>query len=202
MKNIIRTRIYESPCGSLLLGSYGDMLCLCDWLAEKHHGSVRRRLERLLRAGFVEEVSPVTEEAARQLDEYFAGRRRAFDLPLLFAGTEFQKAVWGELLKIPFGFRPLPPCGRQRPFPDRLRRGNRGQAPDFYIDVAMRRFFTQTVLFGGGLVRKVYPARRKADRDEFVYTSGNGLTLRTPKGFIRDIYYSSVYSPDMRGPLY
>lgn len=76
------------------------------------------------------------------------------------------------------------------------------QMSDFYIDVAMRRFFTQTVLFGGGLVRKVYPARRKADRDEFVYTSGNGLTLRTPKGFIRDIYYSSVYSPDMRGPLY
>ena len=40
--------------------------------------------------------------------------------------------------------------------------------PNFYIDVAMRRFFTQTVLFGGGLVRKVYPARRKADRDEFI----------------------------------
>ena len=103
MKNIIRTRIYESPCGSLLLGSYGDMLCLCDWLAEKHHGRVRRRLERLLNAAFEEETSPVTDEAARQLDEYFAGRRRAFNLPLLFAGTEFQKAVWGELLKIPFG---------------------------------------------------------------------------------------------------
>ena len=103
MKNIIRTRTYESPCGSLLLGSYGDMLCLCDWLAEKHHGRVRRRLERLLNATFEEETSPVTDEAARQLDEYFAGRRRAFNLPLLFAGTEFQKAVWGELLKIPFG---------------------------------------------------------------------------------------------------
>ena len=103
MKNIIRTRIYESPCGSLLLGSYGDMLCLCDWLAEKHHGSVRRRLESLLRAGFVEEVSPVTEEAARQLDEYFAGRRRAFDMPLLLVGTDFQVKVWNELLKIPFG---------------------------------------------------------------------------------------------------
>ena len=95
MKNIIRTRIYESPCGSLLLGSYDDMLCLCDWLAEKHHDRVRRRLERLLNAAFEEEASPVTEEAARQLDEYFAGRRRAFDLPLLFAGTEFQKAVSG-----------------------------------------------------------------------------------------------------------
>lgn len=103
MKNIIRTRIYESPCGSLLLGSYGDMLCLCDWLAEIHHGRVRRRLERLLRAGFVEEAAPVTDEAARQLDEYFAGRRWAFDMPLLLAGTDFQVKVWNELLKIPFG---------------------------------------------------------------------------------------------------
>ena len=76
------------------------------------------------------------------------------------------------------------------------------QMPDFYIDVAMRRFFTQTVLFGGGLVRKVHAARRKATKDAFVYTAADGRTLRTPKGFIRDIYYSSVYSPDMRGPLY
>lgn len=102
-KAFVRTRIYEAPCGVLLLGSYGDMLCLCDWLAEIHHGRVRRRLERLLRAGFVEEAAPVTDEAARQLDEYFAGKRRAFDVPLLFAGTEFQKEVWSELLKIPYG---------------------------------------------------------------------------------------------------
>ena len=103
MKNIIRTRTYESPCGSLLLGSSAGRLCLCDWLAEKHHGRVRRRLERLLNAAFEEGESPVTDEAARQLDEYFAGRRRVFDVPLLFAGTDFQKKVWAELLKIPFG---------------------------------------------------------------------------------------------------
>ena len=41
--------------------------------------------------------------AVRQLDEYFAGRRRAFDLPLLLAGTDFQVKVWNELLNIPFG---------------------------------------------------------------------------------------------------
>ena len=74
--------------------------------------------------------------------------------------------------------------------------------PNFYIDVAMRRFFTETVLFGGGLVRKVHAARRKATRDAFVYTAGDGLTLRTPKDYIQDVYGSSVYSPDMRGPLY
>ena len=41
--------------------------------------------------------------AARQLAEYFAGRRRAFDLPLAPAGTPFQQQVWRQLLQIPFG---------------------------------------------------------------------------------------------------
>lgn len=47
---------------------------------------------------------PLLQEAARQLDEYFAGRRRTFDLPLdLQAGTPFQQAVWRGLLAIPSG---------------------------------------------------------------------------------------------------
>jgi methylated-DNA-[protein]-cysteine S-methyltransferase len=41
--------------------------------------------------------------AARQLKEYFAGKRREFDLPLRMEGTEFQQRVWRELIKIPFG---------------------------------------------------------------------------------------------------
>jgi len=46
---------------------------------------------------------PVLEEARAQLDEYFAGRRRAFELPLAPRGTAFQRAVWTGLLDIPFG---------------------------------------------------------------------------------------------------
>ena len=42
-------------------------------------------------------------EAKRQLDDYFAGRRREFDLPLDLRGTEFQKRVWAELMRIPYG---------------------------------------------------------------------------------------------------
>lgn len=39
----------------------------------------------------------------RQLEEYFAGRRRRFELPLAAAGTAFQQAVWAELMRIPCG---------------------------------------------------------------------------------------------------
>lgn len=46
---------------------------------------------------------PLLIETARQLGEYFAGARRGFELPLDFAGTDFQKKVWQALVAIPFG---------------------------------------------------------------------------------------------------
>jgi|HubBroStandDraft_6_1064221.scaffolds.fasta_scaffold387982_2 methylated-DNA-[protein]-cysteine S-methyltransferase len=46
---------------------------------------------------------PVLVETRRQLEEYFARTRKAFDLPLEFHGTEFQQRVWAELLEIPYG---------------------------------------------------------------------------------------------------
>lgn len=42
-------------------------------------------------------------ECARQLAEYFAARRRTFELPLAPRGTPFQQRVWSEIAKIPFG---------------------------------------------------------------------------------------------------
>ena len=68
------------------------------------------------------------------------------------------------------------------------------QTPHLYIDVAMRRFFTE---INGAFSRKVYPAHRKALRDAFLYTVENGLTLQTSKSFIDDIYFSALYSPEL-----
>jgi len=45
----------------------------------------------------------ILRETVRQLQEYFAGRRTQFDIVLGLAGTSFQKQVWKELSKIPFG---------------------------------------------------------------------------------------------------
>ena len=49
----------------------------------------------------IENKSPLTERAVAQLDEYFRSERNDFDLPLMPKGTEFQRAVWAELVKIP-----------------------------------------------------------------------------------------------------
>ena len=47
--------------------------------------------------------TPLLQEAEEQLNEYFAGVRREFDLPLAAKGTAFQQAVWAQLRKIPYG---------------------------------------------------------------------------------------------------
>ncbi len=49
------------------------------------------------------EASAILAKAAKQLQEYFDGRRRHFDLPLEPRGTPFQRSVWRELQKIPYG---------------------------------------------------------------------------------------------------
>ena len=55
------------------------------------------------RAGWVEGDHPLLRQARGQLDEYFAGTRRTFDLPLSPQGTPFQRQVWLALASIPYG---------------------------------------------------------------------------------------------------
>lgn len=57
---------------------------------------------RLLEAGLTSQPHPFLEEAGRQLDAYFDGKRREFDLPLAARGTDFQHRVWAQLRRIPY----------------------------------------------------------------------------------------------------
>lgn len=94
---------YVSPCGQVSLGSCGDSLCLCDWINGRHEGQVVGILQKAFGKCVVVGKSLIIEQAMAQLDEYFSGRRREFDIPLRFVGTEFQKAVWRSLLAVPYG---------------------------------------------------------------------------------------------------
>ena len=85
-----------SPVGELTLVADDRGLAAILWENDKPDrvrlGALRERADH-----------PVLVETERQLGEYFAGERRTFDVPLSFAGTDFQKRVWAALLAIPFG---------------------------------------------------------------------------------------------------
>jgi methylated-DNA-[protein]-cysteine S-methyltransferase len=95
MMKLFRTTI-PSPVGALTLVASERGLTAILW---EDDDPLRVRLGPATEAP----DHPVLADAARQLGEYFAGELRHFDLPLDFAGTDFQKQVWAALLAIPFG---------------------------------------------------------------------------------------------------
>ena len=94
---------YQSPCGDLMLGEYESKLCLCDWIIPVHFNKNLSRLKRILKAETQEKETEIITKAIKQLDEYFAGQRKVFDVPVAFIGTDFQIRVWKELQKVPYG---------------------------------------------------------------------------------------------------
>ncbi len=94
---------WRTPFGELLLGSYNNELCLCDWRYRRMRTTIDARIQRGLRAEYTEGASLVIEEAKAQLNAYFAGERTTFDLSLRMVGTDFQQRVWKALLAVPYG---------------------------------------------------------------------------------------------------
>src|SRR5215469_9774472 len=86
----------RSPVGALTLIGSDDGLAAILWENDRP-GRVP------LDVAAEGKTHPILRETERQLTEYFAGRCQAFDVRLDFTGTDFQKAVWGALLTIPYG---------------------------------------------------------------------------------------------------
>jgi len=87
--------VMPSPVGPLLLAADTQGLRLIEF------GSPRHPMRRT--DDWHEGSSAVLDETRDQLDDYFAGRRRTFDLPLAPHGTGFQQQVWLALRDIPYG---------------------------------------------------------------------------------------------------
>lgn len=86
----------SSPVGVLKLVAHEHALVAVLW---ENENPKRVRLAELI----VDQQHPILLKTQKQLNEYFAGQRQNFDLPLDFEGTEFQQKVWQALLSIPFG---------------------------------------------------------------------------------------------------
>jgi len=101
--NKISIQYHKTLLGELILGTYEDQLCLCDWRYRKLRSSIDKKLLKELDASYIEEETSIIKNTIVQLNEYLDGKRTEFTIPLLLVGTSFQKTVWKELLKIPFG---------------------------------------------------------------------------------------------------
>ena len=101
--NSIKTAYFKTPYGELIIGSFDDKLCLCDWQYRKMRHAIDSRIKSQLNAEYIEGSCELLNHTKEQLEEYFSGTRTTFEIPLLLVGSGFQKSVWEALLQIPFG---------------------------------------------------------------------------------------------------
>ncbi|MBA4154764.1 methylated-DNA--[protein]-cysteine S-methyltransferase [Flavobacterium sp.] len=99
----LKTTLYKSPVGELILGDFNNQLCLCDWRYRKMRQEVDTRILKGLNAEFIEQPTALLAETQKQLAAYFNKKLTVFDLPLLFVGTDFQQSVWKALQQIEYG---------------------------------------------------------------------------------------------------
>ncbi len=102
MENI-SIQYFKNNYGELIIGSFRDQLCLCDWRYRKMRANIDKRIQRECLATYVEESCELISETIEQLNEYFAGERKEFSIPLLLIGTDFQKQVWNTLRTVSYG---------------------------------------------------------------------------------------------------
>jgi len=96
------TRIL-TPLGPMLAGATDEGICLLEFTDRRMLETQLVRLKKRLRAEPVPGAHRHFESLNAQVGEYFAGERKAFDLPLSTPGTPFQQEVWFDLRKIPYG---------------------------------------------------------------------------------------------------
>ncbi|MGE5630716.1 MAG: methylated-DNA--[protein]-cysteine S-methyltransferase [Caulobacteraceae bacterium] len=91
-----------TPIGVIRLASTDKGICLLSFAQDKD--SFHKELGRIAgKVDITDSENSIIINAKDQLKDYFGGKLRNFSVPLDFIGTEFQKKVWGELLKIPYG---------------------------------------------------------------------------------------------------
>jgi AraC family transcriptional regulator of adaptative response/methylated-DNA-[protein]-cysteine methyltransferase len=88
----------DSPLGKLFLGATEDSIVFL-----KFHNELPEQQNRIETTILYKTGSPLLEKMELQLNEYFRGKRREFDLPIYLEGTDFQNKVWKSLMDIHYG---------------------------------------------------------------------------------------------------
>lgn len=102
-KSTLVSQEISTPLGPMLAVATEARLCLLEFHDRKNFDRQIARLSKTLKAMIEPGDNRVLSQLQTQLDEYFAGSRQQFSLPLLMTGTEFQRSVWQVLQQIPYG---------------------------------------------------------------------------------------------------
>lgn len=94
---------FHTPLGPMVtIGSnYG--ICLLEFDDREVLESDFTQIQNYFKSSILQGSNPLIEKLKFQVSEYFSGTLKQFDIPLLTPGSDFQKAVWGILQKIPYG---------------------------------------------------------------------------------------------------
>ena len=93
----------ETQLGAMIAGSVDEGICMFEFSDRNTLEAEYNDLKNYCKQEIVEGENEHIKNLKLQIDEYFAGTRKIFDLPIVAPGTEFQKRVWAELMNIPYG---------------------------------------------------------------------------------------------------
>ena len=101
-KLVTITRI-TTPLGPMIAAATDEGICIFDFADRRMMETIMKRVETSLNASLIPGEHPLFDVLNKQMEEYFAGTRQQFDVPLAPVGTEFQRKVWKGLQEIPYG---------------------------------------------------------------------------------------------------
>lgn len=99
---ILKTTI-ETPIGEMVACATNEGICLLEFADRKDLDKQLKRVSKFLKKEIASGDHERFDKLRKQLDEYFKGERKKFELKTALIGTEFQKTVWKEIKKVRFG---------------------------------------------------------------------------------------------------
>lgn len=103
IRETIKVHSIDTPLGKMIAAATENGICL---LVFEDYSKLKPTLSKLaksLKAELETGKNKYHTLLQSQLDEYFIGKRKEFDIPLVFSGTDFQNRAWQNLLEIPYG---------------------------------------------------------------------------------------------------
>lgn len=101
--NLITMQRLTTPIGPMFVAASEQGICLLEFVDRPMFETELKDLQQKLKARVIIGENHYTQQTEQQLQEYFAGKRTEFTLPLHTPGTDFQQSVWQQLQTIPYG---------------------------------------------------------------------------------------------------